>query len=341
MGRFRTLLFALVAVLLFFAAVEGLLRLSGWARSPLDEVYSDIYDVEYVMSPGSPNPYNEHKPEKLNIVGLRGETFPIEREPGVLRVICLGDSTTFGMGELEECYPYMLQEQLEQHLGSNKAQVLNAGIPGTGFTQQLLFFQRRMRPYRPDVVALTGGPNYRPDIKQYRDRLKSERFQRLYSMRGWFSRFDTYRLLRRLVKGPAVRFAMDDSQIDPATIETGSYLMDYWEDLAHMRELSQQDGFKLVFLNVPHLELIQEMQSRGVQPGTEQYREVLWMFTPDHVTPRFAEKYGCQFVDSVPEFLLIKADETLFFDPNHPAAKGNRIIARAVAQGILQAIAQP
>jgi len=339
MSRRRRILYSIVVVLAFFGAIEGLLRATGWSKTSIDEVYSDIYDVEYVMSPGSPNPYTMQK-ETLNANGLRGPSFPLNRPEGVVRVVCLGDSTTFGMGPIEDSYPFMLQKILEEELGTGMAQVLNAGIPGTGFTQQLLFFQRGMRTFKPDVVCLTGGPNYRPDIKRYRDRLKSDTFRRLNTFRGWLAKLDIYRLLRRIIKGGPTEFVLDDAQIQAGPEESGKYLMDYWEDLERMRSIAEEDGFGLVFLNIPHQELMEELEKSGAAPDTPEYMDVVRHFTADHLTPRFARKYGFAFVDTIPGFIGLPVNEDLFFDPNHPARLGNEVIARDVGSAVFKSLNQ-
>jgi hypothetical protein len=66
----------------------------------------------------------------INAQGLRSE--PIEPAPsaGVLRVLCVGDSITYGgtLTDHRETYPYILQRMLEER--GMRAEVLNASAPG-------------------------------------------------------------------------------------------------------------------------------------------------------------------------------------------------------------------
>ncbi|MGE0455611.1 MAG: GDSL-type esterase/lipase family protein [Vicinamibacteria bacterium] len=66
----------------------------------------------------------------INARGFRGPEFAIERPPGVLRVACIGGSTTVQGRTNATTYPALLQALLEAELGRGRLEVLNLGING-------------------------------------------------------------------------------------------------------------------------------------------------------------------------------------------------------------------
>ncbi|HET6204779.1 MAG TPA: GDSL-type esterase/lipase family protein [Planctomycetota bacterium] len=77
-----------------------------------------------------------------------------------LRVACLGDSTTFGIGAGPvDAYPRRLSDALARAFGAERADVLNAGCPGYSSAQSLLEFSESVAPLRPSVLVAYLGSN--------------------------------------------------------------------------------------------------------------------------------------------------------------------------------------
>ena len=98
---------------------------------------------------------------RTNARGLRGPDVPDRREPGELRVVCIGDSVTFGLGLADDrTFPARLEAALraDPRLAGRTVRVLNAGVPGYSAVQgeRLL---RRLADVRPDVVVAWFGMN--------------------------------------------------------------------------------------------------------------------------------------------------------------------------------------
>lgn len=71
------------------------------------------------------------------------------------RVLCLGDSFTFGEGvHAGDTYPARLEMLLRKDAGLGAVQVLNGGVQGYGTRQELVFMERYGRALRPDAVVL-------------------------------------------------------------------------------------------------------------------------------------------------------------------------------------------
>ncbi len=92
----------------------------------------------------------------INSLGLRGREISIEKPPGVTRIICLGDSCTFGGGQP---YPQMLQSMLDRQFGTGKFEVLNAGVIGYTSLHGLEWFQSELERLQPDIVTIYFGWN--------------------------------------------------------------------------------------------------------------------------------------------------------------------------------------
>ncbi|MBU0758012.1 MAG: SGNH/GDSL hydrolase family protein [Nanoarchaeota archaeon] len=90
-----------------------------------------------------------------NSYGLRDREYSIRKNPDIIRILCLGDSVTFGQGvSLEHSFPKKL-EQLFNESGKMKIEVLNFAVPGTGTVDQLRLLEELGLKFQPDIVILT------------------------------------------------------------------------------------------------------------------------------------------------------------------------------------------
>lgn len=92
----------------------------------------------------------------INSKGLRDREFSYSKPDRTRRILCLGDSFTFGYGvEAEETYPKVMERKLNAIPWQNQAwEVLNAGVGSTGTAQQLAYFVSEGYKYQPDFVLL-------------------------------------------------------------------------------------------------------------------------------------------------------------------------------------------
>jgi len=89
---------------------------------------------------------------RINQLGIRGpEIGP--RQPGVRRLLVLGDSFTFGMGvEEKDAFPAQLAAELSRR--GVPAEGINAGIGGYGVPDEVRWFEQYGREVHPDVIVL-------------------------------------------------------------------------------------------------------------------------------------------------------------------------------------------
>ena len=98
---------------------------------------------------------------RINSMGFRGREISAEKKAGVLRVVCLGGSTTFDIGSLGTALPWpeVLEGELRRRFGTQEIEVLNLGIPGATSLDSLIDLQMRALPLQPDIVILYQSHN--------------------------------------------------------------------------------------------------------------------------------------------------------------------------------------
>jgi len=85
---------------------------------------------------------------------IEGEFYPYAKKKGGLRIICLGDSGTYGSGvSRHQAWPARLDKLIKAQ-GSSNSEVLNFAFPGALLADSLSFHQLFLRPYKADVVIL-------------------------------------------------------------------------------------------------------------------------------------------------------------------------------------------
>jgi lysophospholipase L1-like esterase len=120
--------------------------------------YSHPY-ISYDMKPG----YSIPGEVAINSLGYRGEEFDAVKPPGVYRIVALGGSTTYGIGlNDDETYPYYLQKELRERLGTDKVEVINAGLVSATSAESLSLFLFKVLPLDPDMVIFYEGYNDLP-----------------------------------------------------------------------------------------------------------------------------------------------------------------------------------
>ncbi len=149
------LVIGLVAALLL---AEGLLQvLNPWIGRHSDTMFT-IIEFDPVLGWKMP-PEIETKvsfvdrediPVRSNRWGFWDRDWPESKPEGRCRIVCLGDSFTWGMGvEAAERFSNRLA------LEDDRFEVLNFGIPGYGTDQALLAWRSSASRFSPDVVVLT------------------------------------------------------------------------------------------------------------------------------------------------------------------------------------------
>ncbi|MFC1852833.1 SGNH/GDSL hydrolase family protein [candidate division CSSED10-310 bacterium] len=263
-----------------------------------------------------------------NSLGLREKNdVPHPNEQAEYRIICYGDSVTFGWGSnYDEAYPHLLQKELGTHY-TFPIRVINAGQPGFSSYQSVLFYKEVLAPLKPDLVISAFGHNdHHLGIKGYQSAREKfvENTTGLGKWRMILRGFNTFLLWERLVTAVTgrVRFLLNPGQLDD--LDGPGSLVEYEENMSQLAlEISRQGALNL-FLTQP-MSIHDSVYDR--------YNETLRALCATQKLP---------LVDLVPPFDRALSELTtpptaitpppnfLFWDNVHPTAVGNALIANEI-----------
>ena len=85
---------------------------------------------------------------RINQYGFRGDDISKRKDPNVVRIMCLGDSCTFGTAGDESPYPYQLKQRLDTMDLEGDYQTINAGVEGHATINALLRLPRWLEAER-------------------------------------------------------------------------------------------------------------------------------------------------------------------------------------------------
>ncbi len=96
----------------------------------------------------------------LDSEGFRDQEFVDQKTSSAFRIVCLGDSWTFGanVGQ-DQAYPQQLQRLLRQGFPQANFQVLNMGVLGYSSFQGLELLRKQAITLHPDLVLIGFGMN--------------------------------------------------------------------------------------------------------------------------------------------------------------------------------------
>lgn len=104
---------------------------------------------------------------QINSYGLRDKEYPLEKPKDVYRILMLGDSYTFGIGNnLEDIFSKVLEKDLNAKSKEKKIEVINGGCSSYSPLLEYLFLIYKGLALNPDLVIL----NY--DISDVQDDYK-------------------------------------------------------------------------------------------------------------------------------------------------------------------------
>ncbi len=101
-----------------------------------------------------------------NEAGFRDEPAPLEKPPGRLRIMMLGDSITFGWGADQEQTVSALLKRAWRAAGRN-VDVINTGVGNYNTVMQVQFFLKNGYRFKPDVAILNYFINDAEPVPRY------------------------------------------------------------------------------------------------------------------------------------------------------------------------------
>lgn len=184
-------LMLLLGILMAALVLEASLRFTGMRKAFSTSLRRELsWRARHAGTSGSPRPEASYafsptlgwelrpnvRTERVtsNSQGLRGSReYTAEPTDGTRRVLCVGDSFTFGAGlRDDETMPARLEVALNGD-GTGRWEVLNFGVEGYGTDQLWLYFAEKGLRYKPEIVVLSFFElNLERNVMSFRDYAK-------------------------------------------------------------------------------------------------------------------------------------------------------------------------
>lgn len=260
--------------------------------------------------------------------GFRGDRITAKKPPGAFRILCLGDSVTFGGGNVSdnETYPYYLKWNIHRDHPGRRIQVINAGCPGYTSVQGLELLKRKGLSYDPDII-IVGFVHHehlfarKTDLQQMTSAPESVRYIKSLLYRSSF-----YLMIRRIVAPGTLSMShlagapgdmqntMQNEMVMRVPVEYYKKTLQEFIDLAASKKIS------LIFLSLPNPDASTRQQENEHLVAL---REIV-------------DENKSYFIDLEAEFCRYKENYqiTLMRDFVHPNAPGNKVMADIIDEYI-------
>jgi len=162
----RRLLVAIVAAMVILIGLEVWLRLApprAWTverllegGSPKARLVRPHPYLTYALTPSYRKDGASH-----NSLGYRGPEIAAPKVPGTIRILCMGGSSTYGVGASSDSFtwPAQLQLALASSNPATHIEVVNAGVPGYTSFETLIDLELRGVDLAPNIVVVYQGFN--------------------------------------------------------------------------------------------------------------------------------------------------------------------------------------
>ncbi len=184
--------------------------------------------------------------EGVNSVGFRDGEFTAEKRKGTIRIICMGDATTFGCPvRIENTFPKVLKDMLVTRFPHRKFEVFNAGVPGYTSYQGLSWFKRKIIYHNPDIVIVYYGIND-SSTADIPDRYVQTLPQWLEYILNFIRHSELYNFFLRIylsLKYPVgIENSYSSKRVSP---------QDYKNNMRYINKLAKSKGIKVIFITRP------------------------------------------------------------------------------------------
>ncbi len=196
---------------------------------------------------------------KINSQGFRADReYSLKNEKGILRIMCLGASPTFGWGvDFKYAYPRQLEEILRSNYKQYNFEVINAGIIGYSSYQGLLFLKNEILKYSPDIITVAYVIN---DVDRYRffrsDGRPDKELQPLNPLtvllKNIYKKSSLYNLAEKwlLKLKDNMRFTFVVNPVIGLPQARVS-AQDYQHNLEEIIRIARDKGIKIIFIKMP------------------------------------------------------------------------------------------
>lgn len=323
----KKIILSIISVVLFFTIGEVVIRLFN-LKFELSHYFK--FEEHFQIDPQLSNRYllkdpyvfwrlAPNKKSGINSLGFRdSEQVSIVKDENTFRILCIGDSITFGypitLNRPEDAYPKILERPLNISSGTRKFEVINAGVPGYTSYQGLQYLRHHLLRYKPDLVIAQFGINDAEKACYFEDKDQKIQSDWLIEMQNILIKSRLYRLFSKVIfciKCRTVNFnykkysnSGDIRRVSPE---------DYAYNLEKMVKTGKKNNFKVLF----------------IPPARREDGEII--LDEEYIPPQYA------MINTYKVFKERESEAELFFNDNvHLTPEGHKIIAEQIYKYLIR-----
>jgi len=263
---------------------------------------------------------------------FRGKHPTPAKPPGTLRIVCMGDSCTFGHGidEDDATYPVQLEEILRRRLPL--VEVINAGMVGSTVPHGYDCLRFRILSYQPDVIVAAYGWNDHTVFEAAAAMRRAVLLSSQTGVRRWLIRHS--RLLQIAAKcALALRLEAALGRADENARKVP--LSEYKIGLRSLVETAQNSRVRVVLVTLAGAPTTDPVICQLYGPSEARLR---WHTKYVQATREVARQSRALLVDAAEDFAKHPRRGALIApDGIHPTAEGAQALASLVASALVDA----
>lgn len=269
----------------------------------------------------------------INGQGFRDTEHSLVKEPGVVRIISLGDSIAFGYGvEGRDSYPEVIERLLNARFPQRRHEVFNYGISGFNLADYYNLFEETGLQYQPDLIVVGLSSSDYTHV-QYREVIRDGvgmrpgSFWTTYNVPAFVLRLLRHSALyltvgNALKRLSAARNAPAVARVDPQeVIKTKALVSEY---LSKFNALARRRNIPIVYAFFP--------KQTEVLDGAAEYPEFISLIAST------ASKSGsvrfANLMDDLKAFKETPQEVFIKQDWVHPTPRGHALYAERIAAEI-------
>lgn len=241
---------------------------------------------------------------------FRGRTYEVKKAANTYRIICIGDSCTYGYKTQNSAYDgdkifsAKLEKLLQAATSKKTVEVINAGIGGYSSLQGYRYFKNSLLKYNPDLIIVWLGINDWTQAIYYTDKeqknVKSKKINR-----SFLSHSHLYLFLKNVVFAKRLRRVP---------------LEDYSENMGNIASLARENNIETAFILTFNANLDK--------------KKFIYHAKMNKILESFEQNSKVMLIDFVPYFAQYKNIKEFFVDSAHPSEKGHSVVAQILYEKI-------
>ena len=258
-------IFSIVVTIIFFIVLELLLRVSFSNILLKLDLYRDkkfIANSEYEYSPDYLQDKIllwKHKPSiianngiKVNSDGFRGADIVKPKPNNVFRIVCLGDSCTYGLmiKNNRDVYPTILEKIInDENVINKKVEVINGGVSGYSSYQGLQLLKNQVINLQPNVITIYYGLNDCIWANKFSDKEMKIAPVWMSNLDSFFGKFAIPTTIKLILYSLRDNSYYVDSDL-MNDLKKRVSLEDYEKNLKEIIRISRENQVKIILLNI-------------------------------------------------------------------------------------------